>query len=464
MAGPMDFQYENRFGRVDENSPFITNTAKKRQRSIFDSPSKNTGFDTPNRPHLRDPHNETFLFNQTSAAKPLPAVPSHITNSRAWEPRTPSASIYDSSDAGTPNTPAQNDDSEAPTPEQPLGKMIGKASRGDKSPTKRRESLFTRFTSRVFTSSSPSPDKPQKSHYSRKGENRVHKRRTKNKQLARRDGDDSDCDTPQNKSSEKSADGKPGFGTHLGSFFSWVDRHPNLPQTLSFWLQLSVNGGLVFFFFYIIYQMYSSVVGDINVEAGKHMSEVLIQIADCSKKYSENNCDPRTRPPALNDLCNNWAACMNRDAKKVARASVSAKTFAMIFNAFVEEFSYKSMIFTGILIFGGFNLSNWAFGLMRHNNQHAPPQDHSSFYPPATPQRHPSGGFLDYNQQSWNQNQNQNMGWPTTTPYGSMNAGMLAAQASQSMPALMPAEEDGKKGEAGRSLRERSPRKRELFR
>jgi hypothetical protein len=35
---------------------------------------------------------------------------------------------------------------------------------------------------------------------------------------------------------------------------------------------------------------------------------------------------------------------MNRDAKKVARASVTAKTFAKIFNSFVEEFSYKSMV------------------------------------------------------------------------------------------------------------------------
>jgi hypothetical protein len=77
------------------------------------------------------------------------------------------------------------------------------------------------------------------------------------------------------------------------------------------------------------------------------------------------------------------------------------------------------------MLFGGFNLSNYAFGRFREKQSHI--QQHHEFYPPppATPQRYPSGGYID--QGGWHT--------PYATPYGSVNQGMIQ-QASQSMPAL----------------------------
>jgi hypothetical protein len=97
-----------------------------------------------------------------------------------------------------------------------------------------------------------------------------------------------------------------------------------------------------------------------------------------------------------------------------------------------------------MIVFGGFNLSNWVFGAIRNKNQQHPQQQHE-FYPPATPQRHPSGGFIDQH----------GFYTPYQTPYGTMNGHMLQ-QAAQSMPAL-PSTEGGAPEE------KKSPTKKRLF-
>ncbi|KAF2191010.1 hypothetical protein K469DRAFT_719972 [Zopfia rhizophila CBS 207.26] len=448
---PMEFEYDNQRGPVDQNSPFLSGVnnnhpGKKRPHSVLDSPAK-SGFATPNRPQLREPNSQHWLFSQPDG-KPLPAVPSHVQDPKLWEPRTP-VSIADFSSGGeTPNTPTLNEDSEA-TPDTGLrGKMSRMMSNdsGKESPKKRRES----WLSKMF-SSSPSPAKGgSRQHYSHKAENRVMKRRSKNRGLIRREEYESDDEGSKSRRGKKKSskqdgtsvppDQQPGMVANLGSFFSYIESHPYLPSILSFYLQLLLNCFLVFGAIYILYCFWHSVTDEVNIQAQKKMVEIMAEIATCAKNYRENKCDPKMRIPAMENLCSNWESCMQRDPKKVARASVTAKTFAMIFNSFVEEFSYKSMIFTGIVIFGGFNISNWAFGLFRSKHS---PHHHDSFSyppPPATPQRFPSNGFID--QQGY------------FTPYGSMNANMIA-QASQGMPAL-PIEEAGEEN--------RSPAKKLLFR
>jgi hypothetical protein len=83
---------------------------------------------------------------------------------------------------------------------------------------------------------------------------------------------------------------------------------------------------------------------DVDIESSKHASEVMVEIAACALEYNRNRCRPEEVVPAMEKACGVWETCMNRDPKKVARATVTAKTFAMIFNSFVEEFSYKSMV------------------------------------------------------------------------------------------------------------------------
>ena len=108
----------------------------------------------------------------------------------------------------------------------------------------------------------------------------------------------------------------------------------------------------------------------------------------------------------------------------------------------------------GAILFGGFNLSK-AFGGLRskmsHEQQHSQQQD---FYPPATPHRQASGGFID-----------QYGGYTPyhgATPYGSFNQNMIQ-QATQSMPALPAAGDVGTGAEEKVTDKRRSPSKKKLF-
>ena len=156
----------------------------------------------------------------------------------------------------------------------------------------------------------------------------------------------------------------------------------------------------------------------------------MADMAVCAQQYQANNCEPERRAPALETICSNWEKCMKRDPNKVARAQVSAHTFAQIFNSFVEPISYKAMLFTAILVFGCFGISNFvrkswhkggfkrvytddderlqAFGFFRNRaQQYQPPYGYGYGYappPPPTPQRSFSGedgGF--YSGTPWHQ-------------------------------------------------------------
>jgi hypothetical protein len=379
---PMDFEYQNRSGPVDQNSPFIKalpqQPGKKRKLNLFaseatadaeghplnlgppfghlgshvalESPSKN-GFSTPNRPQLREPHSERFLFSEQS--RPIPSIPSHVSSS--WTPRTPPNVIDCSSGGETPNTPGFNDDSDAPTPdtkiEHNMGRLEGEA---DKSSKKgRRISTWSKLASKFAASPSPTKETKQDSNpfYSKKAENRVMKRRAKST-TRKATVQDYDSDSDQHKSKDSSRQqSQPGMAMGLAGFFAWIEAHPNLPSVLSFYLQLLVNLFLGCGFMYLLYAAWSGIMNDVSIESHKSMIEVMVEIGACAKDYNANRCAPETRVPAMENICSNWEKCMQRDPKKVARASVTARTFAMIFNSFVEEFSYKSMVFLAFLIF-----------------------------------------------------------------------------------------------------------------
>jgi hypothetical protein len=203
-------------------------------------------------------------------------------------------------------------------------------------------------------------------HYNDKMENRVAKRRStrersdrsKKKQVVLRD-DDNNNDETDNESAQvqKTAPTEPTkvqqtYGASVAGFFHWIEAHPGLPSVLSWYMQFTVNAFLALSFMYIMYLIYNGVMADINIESNKHASELMVEIAHCVKNYRENRCEPETRVPAMEMACGNWETCMSRDPNKLARASVTVKTFAGIINSFFEEFSYKSMVCSFILLFG----------------------------------------------------------------------------------------------------------------
>ncbi|KAF1948001.1 hypothetical protein EJ02DRAFT_449466 [Clathrospora elynae] len=426
---PMDFEWSNQTGPVDKQSPFLaaSQQQKKRPHSVLDSPSKN-GFATPQR--LRDPNNRMNYFSQ-DPNRPLPqtpasSVPAHVQPG-TWQIRTPAHDTDFSSGGETPNTPQV--DSDAGTPDTQLAGKKG------------RRGSWAVF--KDMFSGSPSPSKEREKAdsrrpYSKKGDNRIAKRRERpdrsrsKKRSALQRSDDSDTEQASADAGRQLHAPKEQAGAGAGRllhapkeqtavqqpylvdrFFSWIEVHPFLPSVLTWWLQLLVAMSIAGSCFYLMYSFWAAIMADVDIESSKHRSEVMIEISACATEYRRNRCRPEEVVPAMEKACGLWETCMSRDPKKVARASVTAKTFAMIFNSFVEEFSYKSMIFTAIIIFGGFNLSNWAFGLLR-SHQPAPPQQQNDFVP-QTPHRVPSNSYIDQNQHNFQHAYQQN--WQQLPPY-----------------------------------------------
>jgi hypothetical protein len=229
-----------------------------------------------------------------------------------------------------------------------MGRLM--ESETDKSSKKgRRTSTWSKFTSKFAASPSPTKDE-SKPYYSKKLENRVMKKRAKSK-TRKATVQDYDSDNEQRESKNTLRQPQPGMAMGLAGFFAWIEAHPHLPSVLSFYLQLLVNLFLGCGFMYVLYAAWSGIMNDVNIESHKSMVEVMVEIGACAKDYNDNRCAPETRVPAMENICSNWEKCMQRDPKKVARASVTARTFAMIFNSFVEEFSYKSMVILAFLCF-----------------------------------------------------------------------------------------------------------------
>lgn len=228
---------------------------------------------------------------------------------------------------------------------------------------------------------------------------------------------DSGEDNESTKSSrKKESENKPHWA---GTLFTFLAEHPSLPQTLSYYAQFVFNVFLLCCCGYLIYAFWSTVMSDVDKKAHEAMADIMADIANCNKEYSRNNCEPDKRTPFIEPYCNEWDRCRKRDPYKVARAKVSAHTFAEIFNSFVEPISYKAMIFTAVLVFGCFGISNFvrsrlrsaeleqgnadsvcapqAFGYFRR--QPSPNYAYGYGYgppPPPTPQRsfsNPDGGF-----------------------------------------------------------------------
>ena len=131
------------------------------------------------------------------------------------------------------------------------------------------------------------------------------------------------------------------------------------------YLQLAFNAFLVTLSIYLILQFFWTIKRDVDIKVEGEMSATLAEIAQCSRQYLENRCQPETRVPAMEKACLAWEACMARDPKVIGRAKVSAITFAEIINSFVEPISFKTMFFVSVIGATVFLVGNVVLGAAR---------------------------------------------------------------------------------------------------
>ena len=248
---------------------------------------------------------------------------------------------------------------------------------------------------------------------------RVEKRRRRNadrdvRLAPRRSSNDSDSEEQPSSSDwqqQKAAPVQPmGF---IPSVLTFIDAHPSLPNTLSFYIQLMLNCFFAFCFMYVLYCMFSTIRNDLDERAMMESSEILAEMAVCAHEYKENRCERHSRVPAMETVCNSWEKCMQRDPYKVGRSRLSASMFAEIFNSFIEPISWKAMVciyvlfrrmsqisiamnkkliespqlFSLMVIVGCFAVNNLTFGLWRARAHHPSPPQHAPYMHHAPPQQ-----------------------------------------------------------------------------
>jgi hypothetical protein len=168
----------------------------------------------------------------------------------------------------------------------------------------------------------------------------------------RRDNSFSDSDSESGESrtdsrakskgnSSKSVAQGPGW---FASFLSGIESRPNLPNILSYYAQLTLNTFLVFLIIFGVWTFWTTIRSDVDKASEDATASVIAEMNKCAKDYTDNRCGMDARLPALEAVCENWERCMNRDPNSVGRARISARTFAEIFNSFIEPISYKAMV------------------------------------------------------------------------------------------------------------------------
>lgn len=224
----------------------------------------------------------------------------------------------------------------------------------------RHERQNSLFNNRGRFAANPSPGRGEirkNPHYSGAVARRVFKRRQRDKELGRRvrmeSDDESDRDRPSSSegASGKSAKrGKSGSGdqstgrSSLAQLFEFLEAHPNIPSILSWWAQLTVNVSIFSMAVYVVWSVLRSIRAEFNHRAELESEHIFNAIHKCANDFVVNGCENPSRPPALQNVCDGWQACMDRDPHKIGHAQLSAGTMAVIINSFIEPISWKAVV------------------------------------------------------------------------------------------------------------------------
>ncbi|KAG9240431.1 Di-sulfide bridge nucleocytoplasmic transport domain-containing protein [Calycina marina] len=336
---PMDFEWGTG-PQTDPNSPFPQ--FKTGQKKSFESPVKTSFGDS----------------NNSTTAPPF-RNPSFTT------PRKPfDQELFQ--DSGADSSPAENTDADAE--DTPDAKSITKTMTAFGISASSKKPLFSRYGN-SFTGNSPSRGDKRQGKFGTALIQKARKRKRVDRDLALITSAGSDSESEGEQRVKEKDLPAPPRKSWFGNLLDGIVARPNLPNVLSYYAQLILNFTLVFTFIYLLYCFWQAVRGDVNHAADEQRSIVMAEMAACANEYTLNGCHNDKRAPALDKVCNAWDLCMNRDPEATGRAKISARTFAEIFNNFVEPISWKAMLFVLLIITVSITVNNLAFGMFRSKSQ-----------------------------------------------------------------------------------------------
>lgn len=262
---------------------------------------------------ITPPTGQPFLF---SAPQPSP-TPQFRTEPFTTPRRTTKLNLLP--EPVDQNTPDNGDTEE--TPDAPPGPRS-----------------VTRSNSKALAKSASTPTQPNRMRYSDKSLLKVNRKR-RQQRIEEEEESGDDIATSQQVDGRGSRSASQQHEPRL-----WSETHRDIPYVLSSYLQLFVNMCFVALIFYCLFLCYKTIQQDVAAKVEEYSSEILQEMAQCSKDYLDNRCAPDQRVPAMDKPCIAWERCMNRDPAAVGRAKVSAETFAEIIESFMAKFSYKTMV------------------------------------------------------------------------------------------------------------------------
>ncbi|KAJ2890515.1 hypothetical protein IWW38_004090, partial [Coemansia aciculifera] len=92
-----------------------------------------------------------------------------------------------------------------------------------------------------------------------------------------------------------------------------LQMHRDIPYVISGYLQLGFNVFMVGTVLLIIVHVLLTIQRDVNSKVQEYSTEIMQEIAACSKQYSDNRCERDFRVPGMEAACNLWDSCMQRD-------------------------------------------------------------------------------------------------------------------------------------------------------
>lgn len=139
------------------------------------------------------------------------------------------------------------------------------------------------------------------------------------------------------------------------SSWSWINLASNLykwTRISIYWLHHILQLLLISLAIYFISTFALSFRRDLYSKAALTKEALSVKQRDCHRSFLENHCLPaEKRPPALALKCEEWRECFERDLERgFSWSRIFTNTMAEIVEGFLEQVSWRSMVFIASLV------------------------------------------------------------------------------------------------------------------
>ncbi|ESX01334.1 hypothetical protein KL918_004303 [Ogataea parapolymorpha] len=118
---------------------------------------------------------------------------------------------------------------------------------------------------------------------------------------------------------------------------------PQCASNLTLVVQILLNTLLFACFMTLVLFSFLAVKRDADRKIQGYSNKVVHEINMCKREYFRNNCSPELRVPALEESCNEWDNCMNRDPEAVITTVAYFEILAECMNAFFHNLSFRTL-------------------------------------------------------------------------------------------------------------------------